>query len=51
MNKKFLGIKVGTWISAIVCLIIALFIWIYVEYDKAINSPQLPEISEDCSDS
>lgn len=51
MNKKFLGIKIGTWVSAIVCLAIAIFIWIYVEYDKAINSPQQPETSDGCNES
>lgn len=48
MNKKFFGIKIGTWISAFLCLVIALFIWIYVEYDKAINDQPSPEASEGC---
>ena len=51
MNKKFLGIKIGTWISAVVCLVIATLIWIYVEYDKALDSVQQPEASEGCNES
>ena len=49
MNKKFLGIKIGTWISAAISLLIAMLIWIYVEYDKALDSS--PETSEGCDES
>ena len=51
MNKKFLGIKIGTWISAVICLAIAMLIWIYVEYDKTLDSAQQPDTSEGCDES
>lgn len=50
MNKKFLGIKIGTWISAVICLVIATLIWIYVEYDKALDSSST-ETSQGCDES
>ena len=34
MDKKFLGIRIGSIITAIVCLLAAFCIWIYVEYER-----------------
>ena len=34
MDKKFLGIRIGTFVMAIISLIAAVLIWFYVEYDK-----------------
>ena len=32
MNKKFLGIRIGTILSTLLCLIIAIVFWFFVEY-------------------
>lgn len=37
MKRKFFGIKIGTIFSAILCLIVAVVFWFFVEYSK-INS-------------
>ena len=39
MKKKLFGIKIGTIISAILCLIVAVVFWFFVEYSK-MNSPE-----------
>ena len=35
MDKKFLGIRIGTFVLAAVSLIVAVVIWFYVEYEKS----------------
>ncbi len=32
MNKKFLGIKISTYLTVICCAIAAVFCWLYVKY-------------------
>ena len=32
MNKKIFGIKLGTILSAVICLFLALVIWMLVKY-------------------
>ena len=34
MDRKFLGIKIGTIVAAVVCLVLSFFIWMYVRYEK-----------------
>ncbi len=33
MNKKILGIKIGTILTAFVCLIVSLVVWMLVKYN------------------
>ena len=33
MNKKILGIKVGTILTAFVCLLVSLVVWMLVKYN------------------
>lgn len=41
MNKKIFGLKIGTILTAGVCLLSAVLIWIYVEFvNAASNLPQ-----------
>ena len=35
MNKKIFGIKIGTILTWALCLVVALCMWIYVEYANA----------------
>ena len=35
MNKKFLGIRVATYIQALICVIVALCIWFFANYDNS----------------
>ena len=37
MNKKFLGIKIGTILAALGCVVIAFVIWVIAKYN--INFP------------
>ena len=37
MNKKIFGIRVGTIITFIVCIIVAIVVWLYAEIT---NSPE-----------
>ena len=55
MDKKFLGIRRGTIITAVVCLLAAFCIWIYVEYQSttdgvnAATAQLIDEVSDaDC---
>lgn len=32
MNKKIFGLKLGTIISFVACLLVAVFIWLYAKY-------------------
>lgn len=32
MNKKIFGLRVGTLVSFVVCVIVAICIWIYANY-------------------
>ncbi len=50
MNKKIFGIKLGTFITALVCLIVAFVIWIYVEYDRALDAGAISDSSDVQSD-
>ncbi len=34
MNKKFLGIRVGTILMAFISLLVSMLIWFYVEYEN-----------------
>ena len=38
MNKKFLGIKLGTYLTVICCAIAAVFFWLFVKYSE-LNPP------------
>ncbi len=35
MNKKIFGIKIGTMISFVVCIVVAFCIWLYANYISA----------------
>ena len=35
MNKKFLGIKIGTMIQFVVCVILAFIIWFVVQHTNS----------------
>lgn len=35
MNKKFLGIRIGTFLQIFVCLLIAFAIWFAVKFNNA----------------
>ncbi len=43
MNKKILGIKVGTILMAAISLLVASIIWFYVEYAKLAESQTATE--------
>jgi hypothetical protein len=34
MNKKFLGIKISTYLTVICCAIVAVLFWLYVKYTE-----------------
>ena len=38
MNKKIFGIKIGTIITAIVCLVVSMLIWMLVNYSLELNA-------------
>ncbi len=38
MNKKIFGIRLGTLISLIVCLVVAFLIWLYANYTAMTDS-------------
>lgn len=46
MNKKIFGISIGTILTAIACLLVAVSIWVYVEFVNA--SDNLPKGEESC---
>ncbi len=46
MDKKIFGIRIGTILTALVCFITAVVIWIYVEYDKALDSAESAQAQE-----
>ena len=33
MNKKILGVKLGTILTAVVCLIVAIVVWLLVKFN------------------
>ena len=35
MNKKIFGIRVGTIITVIVCFVLAVFMWLFVNFKNA----------------
>ena len=35
MNKKFLGIRIGTYLTVICCAAAAVLFWLYVKYMEA----------------
>ncbi len=35
MDKRFLGIRVGTIITVIVCFVLAVFMWLFVNFQNA----------------
>ncbi|MBQ7333555.1 MAG: hypothetical protein IJW38_04315 [Clostridia bacterium] len=39
MNKKIFGIRLGTLISLVVCLVVAFLIWLYANYTAMIDTP------------
>ncbi|MBO5879462.1 MAG: hypothetical protein J6Q68_02795 [Clostridia bacterium] len=43
MNKKFLGIKIATYLQAIVCVIVAVSIWLFANYTTHKEAPQAEE--------
>ena len=38
MNKKFLGIKISTYLTVICCAIVAVLFWLYVKYTESLPS-------------
>ena len=38
MNKKIFGIKIGTILTAVACLVIAIAIWMLVKYKMDISA-------------
>ena len=38
MNKKIFGIKIGTILTFIVCLVIAIALWAMVKYQSSLNA-------------
>ena len=46
MNKKIFGLNIGTILTAAACLLIAISIWVYVEFVNA--SDDLPRGEETC---
>ena len=47
MKNKVFGINIGTILTAAVCLVTALSIWIYVEF---VNAPENPQNDEEACD-
>ena len=45
MNKKFLGIKIGTILTAIGCIAVAFIIWVVAKYN--IDFPTDTDVSAD----
>lgn len=45
MNKKFLGIKIGTILTALGCIAIAFIIWVIAKYN--INFPSDTDVGAD----
>ncbi len=41
MNKKIFGIRIGTLISLLVCVVVAFCIWLYANYIDLENTPEL----------
>ena len=46
MNKKFLGIKVSTYITAFVCLIAAFLLWLCVNVSGLLGEEAVSVITE-----
>jgi len=38
MNKKIFGIKVGTILTAFICLIVSIVVWLLVKYKMDLGS-------------
>ena len=47
MKNKVFGINIGTILTAAVCLVTAVFIWVYVEF---VNAPENPPRGEEACD-
>ena len=41
MNKKIFGIKISTILTAFVCIVVAIMIWLLVKYKTDINAESL----------
>ena len=42
MNKKLFGIKVGTFLTAVACIAVAVFIWLLVKF---VSKPDLNSVA------
>lgn len=47
MKKKFFGIKIGTILSTLLCLIVAIVFWFFVEYSALDATKDAAEMLED----
>lgn len=44
MNKKFLGIKISTYLTALVCLVAAFLLWLFVNISGELSSEGTAEL-------
>lgn len=40
MNRKFLGLRVATWLSLLACLLVAVLVWMFAK-----NRPSLEPVA------
>ncbi len=40
MDKKIFGIRIGTLISLVVCIVVAFCIWLYANYIDVASTPE-----------
>lgn len=38
MNKKFLGLRVATWLSLLACLLVAVLVWMFAKNRSSLES-------------
>lgn len=48
MNKKIFGIKIASYLQALVCLVVALCIWLFANYDMREEAPTTEETAAIC---
>ena len=46
MNKRILGVRIGTVVTAVLCLAVALVFWMLVKYVSASESLMVGELAE-----
>ena len=48
MNKKIFGIKIKTYLQMFLCLLVAVAVWLFVQYTNMRNSTAENEAFESC---